>query len=230
MAKKKITAIYTRVSTDRQKDDSQQKALMDYIDQHGLHNVHWYRDKVSGNNLKRPAMGRLKADVFQGSVGTIIVWKLDRLARNMQDGVSLLCDWCDRGVRVVSLQEQLDLGGTVGQIVASVLFGVAQMERESINERIRAGIAARRARGLPMGRQKGQRFKWSTAKRKVDPELAKSLRSQGVKVTDIARRLPSPIVFAFRSSARMTSIVTPLPCRSTTQARCETTCWGSELP
>ena len=188
MAKKKITAIYTRVSTDRQKDDSQQKALKDYIDQHGLGNVRWYRDKVSGNDLKRPGMVRLKADVFRGSVGAIIVWKLDRLARNMKDGISLLCDWCERGVRVVSLQEQLDLGGTVGQIVASVLFGVAQMERENINERIRAGIAARRAKGLPMGRQKGQQFKWSTAKRKVDPELARSLRSQGAKVTDIAER------------------------------------------
>jgi DNA invertase Pin-like site-specific DNA recombinase len=188
MAKKKVTAIYTRVSTNRQKDDSQQKALKDYIDQHGMGNVRWYRDKVSGNDLKRPDMVRLKADVFRGSIGTIIVWKLDRLARNMKDGIDLLCDWCERGVRVVSLQEQLDLGGTVGQIVASVLFGVAQMERENINERIRAGIAARRAKGLPMGRQEGQRFKWSTAKRKVDPELAKSLRSQGVKVTEIAER------------------------------------------
>ena len=188
MTKKKITAIYTRVSTDRQKDDSQQKALKDYIEQHGLGNVRWYRDKVSGKDLERPGMVRLKAAVFRGSVGTVIVWKLDRLARNMKDGISLLCDWCERGVRVVSLQEQLDLGGTVGQIVASVLFGVAQMERENINERIRAGIAARRAKGLPMGRQEGQQFKWSPAKRKVDPETARSLRSQGVKVTDIAER------------------------------------------
>jgi len=188
MPKKKITAIYTRVSTDRQKDDSQQKALKDYIEQHGLGNVRWYRDKVGGNKLKRPGMVRLKANVFRGSVGTIIVWKLDRLARNMNDGISLLCDWCERGVRVVSLQERLDLGGTVGQIVASVLFGVAQMERENINERIRAGIAARRAKGLPIGRQEGQQFKWSPSKRKVDVELARSLRSKGVRVTDIARR------------------------------------------
>jgi DNA invertase Pin-like site-specific DNA recombinase len=106
----------------------------------------------------------------------------------MKDGISLLCDWCERGVRVVSLQEQLDLGGTVGQIVASVLFGVAEMERENINERIRAGIAARKAKGLPMGRQEGQQFKRSPAKRKVDPETARNLRSQGVKVTDIAER------------------------------------------
>jgi DNA invertase Pin-like site-specific DNA recombinase len=188
MANKKTTAIYTRVSTDRQKDDSQKKALEDYIGQHGLGNVRWYRDKVSGDNLKRPGMGRLEADVFKGSVGTIIVWKLDRLARNMKDGIGLLCGWCERGVRVVSIQERLDLGGTVGQIVASVLFGVAQMERENINERIRAGIAARKAKGLPMGRREGQRFKWSAAKRKVDPERARSLRSQGAKVADIAKR------------------------------------------
>jgi len=68
----------------------------------------------------------------------------------MKDGISLLCSWCERGILVASLQERLDSGGTVGQIVASVLFGVAQMERKNINECIRVGIAARRAKGLPM--------------------------------------------------------------------------------
>ena len=197
----KVVAVYTRVSTGGQRDDSQAKALRDYVASHGLTSVRWYRDKETGAKLDRPAMRRLQADVFAGKVSTVICWRLDRLARNLRDGVNLLADWCERGVRVVSLCEQLDLSGAVGQIVASVLFGVAQMEREAINERIRSGIAARKAKGLPMGRRPGQRPKWSPTKRKVDPALARSLRNQGVPVRAIAERFgctPQAVYAALR--------------------------------
>ena len=182
------TAVYTRVSSDGQRDDSQDKALRDYLKAHGVGNVQWYRDRVSGKTLDRPAMKALQADVFGGKVVAVLVYRLDRLARNLRDGINLLADLCQRGVRVVSLCEQLDLNGSVGQIIASVLFGVAQMEREAINERIRAGIAARKAKGLPTGRKPGQRPRWSLAKRKVDPALARSLREQGAKIEDIAAK------------------------------------------
>ena len=186
--KGKVTAVYTRVSTDAQRDDSQAKALREYTQAHGMGNVKWYRDRISGKDLERPAMKRLQRDVFAGKVGTVIVNRLYRLARNLRDGLNLLADLCDRGIRVVSVCEQLDLNGSVGQIIASVLLGVAQMEREAINERIRAGVAARKAKGLPVGRRKGQRPKWSKAKRKVNAELARSLRRQGVPVRDIAAK------------------------------------------
>jgi len=126
--------------------------------------------------------------VFAGKVAAVVVYRLDRLARNLRDGVNLLAELCERGVRVVSLCERLDLNGAVGQIIASVLFGVAQMEREAINERIRAGVAARKAKGLPTGRQPGVRSPWSPAKRKVNPELARGLKAQGASVKDIAAR------------------------------------------
>ena len=143
---------------------------------------------MSGKDLDRPAMKQLQADVFAGKVAAVVVYRLDRLARNLRDGVNFLAELCERGVRVVSLCERLDLNGAVGQIIASVLFGVAQMEREAINERIRAGMAARRAKGLPMGRRPGVRLPWSPAKRKVNPELARSLKAQGASVKDIAAR------------------------------------------
>ena len=184
----KTMAVYTRVSTDGQRDDSQEHELKAYLKAHGIANVRWYRDKVSGNNLDRPAMKQLQADVFAGKVAAVVVYRLDRLARNLRDGVNLLAELCERGVRVVSLCERLDLNGAVGQVIASVLFGVAQMEREAINERIRAGMAARKAKGLPMGRQPGVHLPWSPAKRKVSPELARSLKAQGASVKDIAAR------------------------------------------
>jgi len=82
----------------------------------------------------------------------------------------------------------LDFNGAVGQIIAAVLLGIAQMEKENVNERIRAGLAARKAKGLPMGRRPGQCPKWSLSKRRVDPQLALSLHSQGVSVAALAQK------------------------------------------
>ena len=58
-------------------------------------------------------------------------WKLDRISRRQREGVNLLADWCERGVRVVVITQQLDLSGAVGRLVASVLFSLAENENSS---------------------------------------------------------------------------------------------------
>ena len=60
----------------------------------------------------------------------VVVWKLDRISRRQRDGVNLLAEWCERGVRVVAVTQQIDLSGAVGRMVASVLFGLAEIESE----------------------------------------------------------------------------------------------------
>ena len=87
--------------------------------------VEWFEDKESGQTLKRPAFNRLREAVFAGRVKTVVVWKLDRISRRQRDGVHLLADWCERGVRVVAVTQQIDLSGAVGRMVASVLFRLA---------------------------------------------------------------------------------------------------------
>ncbi len=77
----------------------------------------------------------------------MIVWKLDRLARSMRDGITTLSAWCSKGVRVVSVTQQIDLSGPVGQLIASILFGIAEIERDYIRERQRVGIDAAKKRG-----------------------------------------------------------------------------------
>ena len=64
--------------------------------------------------------------IFDGTIKTVIVWKLDRISRRLQDGINLIADWCERGVRVVSITQQIDLSGPVGRMVASVMFGLAE--------------------------------------------------------------------------------------------------------
>ena len=110
--------------------------------------MEWFEDKETGKTLKRPAFDRLQKAIFAGTVKTVVVWKLDRISRGQRDGVNLLADWCERGVRVVAVTQQIDLSGTVGRMVASVLFGLAEIESEYRRERQAAGVAEAKERGF----------------------------------------------------------------------------------
>jgi DNA invertase Pin-like site-specific DNA recombinase len=109
---------------------------------------------VSGKDLKRPGFDRLQKAVFNGQVKCIVVWKLDRISRSVRDGINTLCDWIDQDVRVVAVTQQLDFAGKLGQIIAPLLFALAQMERENLRENTKRGIAVARSRTTkPWGRQ-----------------------------------------------------------------------------
>lgn len=152
--KNNTVAVYVRVSTlDQEKGlASQEKAIAAYLAGHGFSQVIWYRDRLSGKDTRRPAFQRLQKDIFAGKVRTVVCWKLDRLSRSMRDGVCVLTDWLERGVRVVAVSQQFDFSGSVGQLVAGVLFAVAQMERENLRENTKRGMAAAKARGVRIGK------------------------------------------------------------------------------
>ena len=127
---------------------------------------------------QRPAFERLQKSVFAGEVGTIVVYKLDRISRSLKDGINTLVSWCDKDIRVVSVTQQLDFSGATGQLVASVLFAVAQMEQETRRERQAAGIAAAREAGVYLGRRVGTT--------KAKPQRASVLRERGLNDSEIA--------------------------------------------
>jgi DNA invertase Pin-like site-specific DNA recombinase len=175
-----ITAIYLRCSSVTQTNESQRFELEQHVSSHPICGpVRWYEDTAaSGADLSRPALNRLQRDIYQGKIGTVIVWKLDRLSRCIADGVRLLSDWVGRGIRIVSITQELDLSGAIGRLVASVLLGVAEMEREFLRERQMAGIARAKAAGVRFGRP-----------RSVDVAAVRRLRDEGQPVAQIARRL-----------------------------------------
>lgn len=152
---KKNVGIYCRVSTlDQEKGlRSQEKSLKDYCDNHGFSNLVWYKDKVTGSTTDRPAFNKLKQDIFNGKVDTVICWKLDRLSRSLKDGITILTDWLDKNVRVIATAQQLDFSGAVGQLIASVLFAIAAMERENLRENTKRGMAAAKVRGVKLGKR-----------------------------------------------------------------------------
>lgn len=153
----KRVAIYIRVSTfDQDKGmDSQEYELRKYCKGHDIPKatVKFYRDKLSGKTLDRPAFEELQADIFMGHVKTVLCWKLDRLSRSLRDGINTLTDWLEKGIRIVATAQQLDFSGAVGKLIASVLFAVAEIEREGISENVKRGIQAARARGVRLGKR-----------------------------------------------------------------------------
>lgn len=99
----------------------------------------------------------------------------------MKDGINTLSLWCESGVRVISITQQIDLSGKVGHLVAGVLFGIAEIERQHIRERQAAGISAAKKKGVYTGRKSGTK--------KAKPERARQLKEQGLKLDEIAKAL-----------------------------------------
>lgn len=126
-------AVYCRVSTKKQSNDSQVAEIEKWLDAHGYdrQQVQWFADKETGKTLKRPEFEKLQKAIFAGDVKTVVVWKLDRLSRRIRDGINLLSDWCSNGVRVVSVTQQIDLSGAVGRMIAAVMLGLAEIELDS---------------------------------------------------------------------------------------------------
>ena len=152
------------------------------MDGHGITDVRWYLDKgKTGDNLNRPAFEQLQADIFDGIIKTVVVFKLDRLSRSLQDGINTLCGWLDNGIRLVSVSQAHDFKGGTGKLIASVLFSIAEMEQETRRERQAAGIAAAKADGVYFGRKVG------TFKGK--PKRAGQLRERGLNDDEIANAL-----------------------------------------
>jgi len=176
-------AAYCRVSSRHQKADSQISEIKKWLVAHGHDEaqVTWYIDKETGKTLHRPEFERLQRDIFTGKVGTVIVWKLDRLSRRLRDGVNVLADWCERGLKTVVITQQIELNGAVGRMIAALLLGLAEIELEYRQERQAAGIEVAKRKGIYKGRRKGTT--------KAEPARAKQLRAKGLTVAEIATAL-----------------------------------------
>ena len=176
------TGVYIRVSSPKgQKTDSQRAELETWLKRHRQKGVQWFEDRESGASLDREAFQKLQAAIFAAKIDTVVVWKLDRLARSLKEGVNVLADWCQRGIRVIAVTQQIDLSGPVGHLIASLLFGIAEIELQHAKERQAIGITLAKKRGVYTGRQAGTT--------KAAPARALALKKQGLTVLEIATAL-----------------------------------------
>jgi len=136
---------YARISTIDQNADMQLKALQ----RAGVEKKNIFKDELSGATTKRPALLRCLRKVQDGD--TLIVWKLDRLARSLRDLIAMVEEFDQRGVNFRSLTEEISTTTPGGKLTFHIFAALAEFERGIIIERTREGMKAARARGVRPG-------------------------------------------------------------------------------
>ena len=168
---------YVRVSTVEQNEARQIEALLNK----GVEKENIYTDKQSGKNANREQLKALMSFARKGDV--VITESISRIARNTKDLLAIIEALTSKGVEFISLKECIDTSTPQGKFMLTVFGAMAELERESILERQREGIAIAKQNGVYQGRQKidfdKERF----------CELAKKWRNNEMTATECMRLL-----------------------------------------
>src|ERR1700736_3501015 len=159
---RKRCAIYTRKSSEEGLEQefnslqAQSEACEAYISSQrhegwGLARTRYDDGGFSGGNIERPALQRLLADIREGQIDIIVVYKVDRLTRSLADFARLVEIFDAQGVSFVSVTQQFNTTSSMGRLTLNMLLSFAQFEREVTGERIRDKIAASKKKGMWMG-------------------------------------------------------------------------------
>ena len=172
----KRCAIYTRVSTVDQHPETQILDLRQMAQQRGYQIVGEYVDWITGTKAKRPGLDDLLRDTRRGQFDVVLVWASDRLARSVRHFLELLDELNHLNIEFVSFREQLDTGGPLGRAVVVIIGAIAELERNLIVERVRAGMRRAKLEGRRIGRKPLV----------VDREALLQERAHGRSLTQIA--------------------------------------------
>ena len=167
-------ALYCRVSTADQSCERQERDLSAFAQRAGYEVVGTYKETASGVRVDRTERKRVLALVQRREIDVVLVTELSRWGRSTTDLLATLREMEARRVSLVALNGlAFDLTTPHGRMMATMLAGLAEFERELTAERIRSGIAAAKARGKKLGRQPGQRPKSDRLAPKVLALVAK---------------------------------------------------------
>jgi len=181
MAKKDSTprvALYARVSTADQSTESQLLDLRRYVRERGWNIFKEYVDEgISGTKDSRPALNELMNDAKKRRFDVVLVWRFDRFARSTKHLILALEEFKNLGIDFVSYQENIDTSSPLGSAIFTIISAVAQLERDIIAERVKAGLRRAKENGKKLGRPKAS----------VDTEKIHWLRSKGLSLRAIAK-------------------------------------------
>jgi len=177
-------ALYARVSTTDQSTDSQLLDLRRYVSERGWNIFKEYVDEgISGTKDSRPALNDLMNDAKKRRFDVVLVWRFDRFARSTKHLILALEEFRNLGIDFVSYQENIDTSSPLGSAIFTIISAVAQLERDIIAERVKAGLRRAKENGKKLGRPQG-----STVTHRHTEE-ARKLRSEGQSLRQIARAL-----------------------------------------
>lgn len=150
-------AIYARVSTFDQEPENQLVELRRYGAARNWTAAEYVDRGVSGTKDRRPDLDRLLADARRRRFDVLVVWRLDRLGRNLRHLIVLLEELQALGIAFVSLGEGIDATTPAGKLQMHILGAIAEFERARIAERVKAGLQRARAQGKRLGRPRKAR-------------------------------------------------------------------------
>ncbi|MGE3758343.1 MAG: recombinase family protein [Pseudobdellovibrionaceae bacterium] len=175
----KNCAIYTRVSTSEQSCELQIRELKEFAERRGWNVIIAFEEKMSGTTANRPQLKQLQKLVSERKIDVVLTWKLDRLFRSLKDLLSVLQDWSDLGVEMVSLRDNIDLTTSTGRLLMQIVGAFGEFEAALVRERVRAGVENARKKGVKLGRPVLQ----------LDIGKVRDLRSKGLPIRAIALEL-----------------------------------------
>jgi len=173
----KRAALYMRVSTLDQHPETQLHDLRGLAAQRGYEIVNEYTDRISGAKAKRPGLDQLLADARRGKFDVVLVWAFDRIARSVRHFLEVLDELNHLTIEFVSFRENVDTGGPLGRAIVVIIGAIAELERNLIIERVRAGMRRAKLEGRQIGR----------APLEVNRSALLLDRERGVSLKDLAK-------------------------------------------
>ena len=149
----KRAALYMWVSTLDQHPETQLYDLHEMARQRGYQIVEEYTDRTSGAKARRPGLDGMMHDARRGRFDVVLVWASDRIARSVKHFLDVLDELNRLNIEFISFREQIDTGGPLGRAVVVIIGAIAELERNLIIERVRAGMRRAKLEGRHIGRK-----------------------------------------------------------------------------
>jgi len=177
-----------RVSSLDQHPETQLLDLQQMAAQRGYEVVKQYTDRISGAKARRPGLDELMHDARRGNFDVVLVWASDRIARSVRHFLEVLDDLNRLNIEFVSFREQIDTGGPLGRAIVVIIGAIAELERNLIIERVRAGMRRAKLEGRPIGRQPLDLDREAIRRdRRLGQSLGKIAREHGISRATVHR-------------------------------------------
>lgn len=180
----KKVVLYLRVSTSDQDARMQMDELRDYCAARKFKVIDEVAEQISAGKENRPGYNRVIELARKRKVDAVLVWKFDRFARSTRELIDSLETFRDLGVDFLSLQENIDTSTPTGKAVFTIISAIAELERETIRIRVKAGIEKAKRHGTKSGRPMGNQ-----PLPKAVISNVRALIEKGVAPVEIRRRL-----------------------------------------
>lgn len=154
--KQQRIGVYIRVSTDKQDTDMQEFAIAEWLAKHAPNaDVRYFREaSMSGKLDNRPQFRALCDAVATDAIDMVLVYRLDRLSRQATTALRVLLDWMQAGKSFIAVDQPiftLTQDNPLRLTIIALFSELAQIERETIVARVKAGLRAAKARGIKLG-------------------------------------------------------------------------------